>query len=78
MNKILEKLYHSVKDDDFDSEESSEAYGYFYDTFTADMSLEYENKFFGMLNSYTTAVEKNAFEVGFRTAVQLLMGGGQA
>lgn len=79
MNKVLKQLYLSLSEDDaFCTEEISEKRSsiienYFF-SMNHDEAWEAEEK----LSFYTIAVADNAFEVGFRTAVQLLMGGGQA
>ncbi|MDE6833535.1 MAG: hypothetical protein K2J39_04720 [Ruminococcus sp.] len=84
MNKQLEKLYlpfakADTANNPFCTAEIGEKYKDFFDTYfsTSVMtSQEYDTattKFF----AFATAVEENAFEVGFYTAVQLLIGGGQ-
>lgn len=78
MNKVLQQLYLSLSEDDaFYSAETEQAFSNIYNTVTADMSLKEENKIYDMLGDYSYSVKANAFEVGFRTAVQLLMGAGQ-
>lgn len=75
MNKIINSLYLSFREDNrFNTEKVKRTYERFYRTFTADMSIDTANKFFDILADYSSAVEKNAFETGFKTAVQLLMG----
>lgn len=79
MNKILKKIYLSLaeadtKDNPFATQEIDERYDDFFNAYfsTSVMTLqEYDTataKFF----NFATAVEKNAFEVGFYTAVKLL------
>ena len=85
MNKQLEKLYLSLtveklENNPFCTAEIGEKYNAFFNTyFSTDIMTrdEYDTameKFFNFAN----AVEENAFEIGFKTAIQLLMGGEQA
>ena len=84
MNKQLEKLYIPLTEDNtennlFCTAEIEKTQTAFFDTYfsTSVMTLsEYDtalNKFVDFAN----AVEKNAFEVGFYTAVKLLTGTGK-
>ena len=84
MNKQLKKLYNPLTEADIENNpfctaEIAEKYNAFFNTyFSTDVmtSQEYDTameKFF----SYANAVEENAFEVGFYTAVQLLTRGGK-
>lgn len=79
MNKLLEKLYvplaeKNIENNPFITQEIEETQHAFFDTYfsTSVMTLqEYDTaltKFFDFAN----AVEENAFEVGFYTAVKLL------
>lgn len=81
MNKQLEKLYLPLAEEDIENNpfytaEIVEKYNAFFNTyFSTDVmtSQEYDtatDKFF----SYVGAVEKNAFEVGFYTALELMKG----
>lgn len=78
MNKVLERLYSSLLEDDaLNSEEIEMSQYLFQSVFTDGMSSEKKGIFYEMLNNYSSTVEKNAFEVGFETAVRLLTGAGQ-
>lgn len=84
MNKILEiiyKAYASMPADvcPLETPETFEAYCDFTDTYLGDNmsydeSSEAQEHFASLISSY----QLKAFEAGFKTAVQLLMGGGQA
>lgn len=82
MNEHLEKIYLSltegdINDNPFITQEINERYDDFFNAYfsTSVMtSQEYDiacTKFF----AFASAVEENAFEVGFYTAVQLLTAG---
>ncbi|MDE5620590.1 MAG: hypothetical protein K2I80_08785 [Ruminococcus sp.] len=84
MNKHLERIYlplteEKTENNPFCTAEIDEKYQAFFDIYfnpSVMTSQEYDTactKFFNFAN----AVEANAFEVGFYTAVQLLMGAGQ-
>lgn len=77
MNKIIEKLYLSASEDDtFDTKETKLAYDCVYNAIVANASsVTEENEFFYMLTNYTISVESTAFEIGFKTALELFAGG---
>ena len=82
MNKQLEKLYlplikADIEHNPFYTAEIGEKHKAFFDTyFSTDVmtSQEYDTAT-DKLFSYVGAVEENAFEVGFYTAVELLTAG---
>lgn len=79
MNKLLKKLYAPLTDENiennpFVTQEIEETQHAFFDTYfsTSVMtSQEYDTALTKFLN-FANAVEENAFEVGFYTAVKLL------
>lgn len=84
MNKILKIIYKTYAEMPADvcpleTPETFEAYCDFIDTYLGDNmsydeSSEAQEHFASLLEDY----QLNAFEAGFKAAVQLLMGGGQA
>lgn len=80
MNKILKIIYKTYAEMPADvcpleTPETFEAYCDFIDTYLGDdMPCEAQGHFASLLEDY----QLNAFEAGFKAAVQLLMGGGQA
>ncbi|MDE5583247.1 MAG: hypothetical protein K2J08_06060 [Ruminococcus sp.] len=84
MNKQLEKLYlplaeENIENNPFYTAEITEKYNAFFNTYfsTDVMTLQEYNTATDKLFSYVGAVEDNAFEVGFYTAVKLLTGTGK-
>ena len=72
MNQILRPLFLQWKENHADTPETEKFYNKFVE---ASPSINYEIE-----SSFSSAVfdeSEEAFEAGFKTAVQLLMGGGQ-
>ena len=79
MNKQLEKLYIPLAEEDrehnpFRTPEIYEKYKDFFDTYfsTSVMTSQEYDTAYEKLWNFANAIEENAFEVGFYTAVQLL------
>lgn len=81
MNKQLEKLYaplteENIENNPFVTQEINEKYDAFFNTyFSTDVMTyqEYNTATEKFLN-FANAVEENAFEVGFYTALELMKG----
>lgn len=77
MNKIIEKLYVSASEDGaFNAKKTEPTYSRVYNTAVAGIpSAQKKNEFLDMLVDYSIAVEQDAFEVGFKMAMELFAGG---
>lgn len=77
MNKIIKRLYETASEDNtFDTKETNLAYDCVYNAIVANASsTAEENNFFDTLANYTLSVESTAFEIGFKTALELFAGG---
>ena len=81
MNKLLENLYaplseENVENNPFCTTKIDEKYDAFFNTYfsTCVMTSQEYDTALGKFADFADAVEENAFEVGFYTAVNLLMG----
>ena len=77
MNKIIEKLYASaLKDGAFDVQKAETTRNRVYNAAIAGISsIQEEEEFFDILVDHSAAVEEDAFEVGFKMAMELFAGG---
>ncbi len=77
MNKIIKILYADATADNlFCSDESEAMYKRVSDTVASyGMTFNEEDKLLTTLVDYSIAVEKDAFEVGFKMAMELFAGG---
>lgn len=77
MNKIIKMLYADATEDNaFYSDESEAMYKRVSDTIASyGMTFKEEDKLLTTLVDYSIAVEQDAFEVGFKMAMELFAGG---
>ena len=79
MNKVLERIYASlveeeIQDNPFETSEINYKLNKFDDTYLKKGSYDEKFKAFDELSDLNSAIQRNAFAVGFRTAVELLTG----
>lgn len=77
MNKIIKRLYETASEDGaFSTQNADTTCSRVYDAAVAGIfSVKEEDEFLTMLVDYSIAVEQDAFEVGFKMAMELFAGG---
>ena len=79
MNRVLERIYASlveeeIQDNPFETSEINYKLNQFDDTYLKKGSYDEKFKAFDELSDLNSAIQRNAFAVGFHTAVELLTG----
>jgi hypothetical protein len=77
MNGVLERIYDSlfkekILDNPFETSEINDKLNQFTDTYLNKGSYDEKFKAFDELSNLNFAIQRNAFAVGFHTAVELL------